>query len=475
MMLPNGAVLNEPMSGDAPSRTSVDAADFVQTLPALEKDLAVGRWLRISSGVLTGVLSLLWLPIIYPMVALALVVLQEFVIFPVGLRKIVVARAARDPLGAHRAYALLLVTGGVSYAAVWLPTLLVGGLIGGFVATAWVWGAIIHNLVYFSRDRMSFVAAISPHVIALSVAPFFIVLPWWQPFVLLAVTAQALFVARFSWADRDRLVTQMARDHFARLQAEEASTAKSHYLANMSHELRTPLNAIIGYSEMVVEEAEDASLHVIEADARRITDAAHHLLKLINGILDLSKIEAGRMVPEIDNFDVAQLVSEVMETVRPAAAANSVTLQGGCATTFGIAASDGFRIKQCLLNLMSNAIKFSKGGSVSLSVERQTTNDQPALKFIVSDTGIGMTPAQIQKLFQPFEQADASTTRLFGGTGLGLTITRSIARLLGGDVTVGSETGRGSTFTLLVPDFYCGASDVCEIQAQPKFAVSAAA
>jgi len=464
--------LNESASGDDSSRSSHDAAIFVQSLASAEKDIAVGRWLRISSGVLTAALSTLWVPVVYPIAALVLVALQEFVVFPIGLRRLVLRRASRDPVGAHRAYALLLVTGGVSYAAVWLPTLLVGGLIGGFIATAWVWGAIIHNLVYFSRDRMSFIAAISPHVVALSIAPFFMTLPWWQPFVLLAVTAQALFVARFSWADRDRLMTQLAHDHFARRQAEDASTAKSHYLANMSHELRTPLNAIIGYSEIVQEEAEDAALGVIQSDAKRITEAAHHLLKLINGILDLSKIEAGRMVPEIDDFDVGQLVSEVMATVRPAASANAVRLEGGCSIAFGTAASDSFKIKQCLLNLMSNAIKFSKGGAVSLRVERQTVGDQPTLTFIVADTGIGMTAEQLQKLFQPFQQAQASTTRLFGGTGLGLAITRSIAQLLGGDVKVASEVGRGSTFILAVSDF-SAAPAIIPTQPQSRAPVAA--
>jgi len=230
--------------------------------------------------------------------------------------------------------------------------------------------------------------------------------------------------------------------------AEAANTAKSQFLANMSHELRTPLNAIIGYGEIIAEDgADDCS----RKDADRIVAAGRHLLALINDILDLSKVDAGRIELESMPFDPAALAHEAIETVLPMATARGVKLHLGLAPHVGWAETDPFRIKQCLLNLLSNAVKFSQGGNVTLSTRREHIDGCDWLIFAVRDTGIGMSEEQIGRLFQPFMQADASITRAFGGTGLGLAISRSYAQLLGGDISVESKLGAGSTFTLRVP------------------------
>ena len=237
----------------------------------------------------------------------------------------------------------------------------------------------------------------------------------------------------------------------ARDEAVRASQAKSDFLASMSHELRTPLNAIIGYSEMLLE-AEDAGAQDLKLDLEKIRAAGKHLLSLINDILDLSKIEAGKMDVFVEEFDVATMLAEVEVVARQLMAKNANTFEVRCAPDLGTMRSDQTKVRQNLFNLISNAAKFTKQGRITLDVRRSPgKGGGDWLEFRVSDTGIGMTPAQMAKLFQAFGQADASTTRNYGGTGLGLAITKHFCRMLGGDVTVESEHGRGSTFTLTLP------------------------
>jgi len=240
---------------------------------------------------------------------------------------------------------------------------------------------------------------------------------------------------------------------------EIASQHKSHFVANMSHELRTPLNAIIGYSEMLEEEAEDAGQQAFLPDLKNIRVAGKHLLGLINEILDLSKIEAGKMELFLESFDVNALVRDVVTMVQPLVETNGNTLQVDCITDLGSMTADLTKVRQSLFNLLSNACKFTNQGVITLEVKRDTVNEASWLSFCVRDSGIGMTPEQIGKIFQAFSQADASTTRVYGGTGLGLAISRRFCQMLGGDITVESEYGKGSTFTIKLP------SDVVEGEA----------
>ncbi len=243
-------------------------------------------------------------------------------------------------------------------------------------------------------------------------------------------------------AERQREIAQRARE-----EADGASEAKSQFLANTSHELRTPLNAILGYTELLEEEALAENRESEAGDLQKIRASARHLLGLINDILDLSKIEAGKLELLLEDVAVAPAVDEVAGTVRPLVERSGNRLVLLVPADAGTLRADGARLRQVLLNLLANAAKFTKGGVVSLEVVREPG----VIRFRVHDTGIGMTADQLGRLFQPFTQADVSTTRQFGGTGLGLVISRRLAQLMGGDVSVTSEPGKGSTFTVTLP------------------------
>jgi signal transduction histidine kinase len=232
-------------------------------------------------------------------------------------------------------------------------------------------------------------------------------------------------------------------------QLAEASQHKSQFLANMSHELRTPLNAIIGVSEMLREDAEAAKQDLEPLD--RVLGAGRHLLALINDILDLSKIEAGRMELQIESFPLQPLIADVVKTIEPLAAKKGNQVAVHCDAAIGTVHADQMRLRQALLNLMSNANKFTERGTISVNARQGQEGGRDSVTISVADTGIGMTMEQMGKLFQEFSQADASTTRKYGGTGLGLAISKRFCQMMGGDITVESEPGRGSTFTIRLP------------------------
>jgi PAS domain S-box-containing protein len=232
---------------------------------------------------------------------------------------------------------------------------------------------------------------------------------------------------------------------------EIASRHKSQFLANMSHELRTPMNAIIGVSEMLLEDARDFGREEQVEPLERILRAARHLLRLINEILDLSKIEAGKMELHLESFPIAPLVEDVAATVRSLAEKNGNRLDVDCSDNLGAMRADATRVRQALLNLASNAVKFTERGMVTITASRTAEAGRNWIWLRVSDTGIGMTVEQTERLFQEFAQADTSTTRKYGGTGLGLAISRRFCRMMGGDISVESAPGRGSMFTIRLP------------------------
>lgn len=237
----------------------------------------------------------------------------------------------------------------------------------------------------------------------------------------------------------------------AQKEAVAANEAKSQFLANMSHELRTPMNAVIGYAEMLAEEAEDQGLDSFKADLERIRSASKHLLGLINNVLDLSKIEAAKVELYSEESTLGDLVRELADTAKPLAAVNGNTLDIDVKGSDELLVVDLTKLRQAALNLLGNACKFTHNGSVRLSAHIWDRNGRRWLEMAIADTGIGMNDEQMAKVFKPFEQADAATTRHYGGTGLGLSISKAVCELMGGDILLESEPGKGSTFTIRVP------------------------
>ncbi len=302
-----------------------------------------------------------------------------------------------------------------------------------------------------------------------------VLMPGVTPYTPWGTVMIAGLVAAPSWyfIIGQRLALQAARDTLAatlaaRDAAEAASAAKSRFLATMSHELRTPLNAIIGYSEIMAETAEEQARAADIADHGRVLGSARHLLGLVDDVLELSGIDAGGVTPHVGVVDVVAIARQSVTAAQAAAAANGNTLRARYAPDVGEATTDGERLGRCLDHLLANAAHFTRDGEVALTVRRARHAGVDTLVFTVADTGAGIAPEHLDRLFQSFSQLDASETRRHGGAGIGLSLTRRLARLLGGDVTVVSAPGVGSTFTLSVPAVYREAREIAAGAGDPR-------
>ncbi|MBW2287870.1 MAG: response regulator [Deltaproteobacteria bacterium] len=252
--------------------------------------------------------------------------------------------------------------------------------------------------------------------------------------------------------------------------AEDASRAKSGFLANMSHELRTPMNAIIGYSEMLMEDAEDDGNEEVVGDLKKIHSAGTHLLSLINDVLDLSKVESGKMDLYLETFEIAPMVDGVVATIDTLVKKNGNRLRVEVDPSLGEMRADLTKVRQALFNLLSNAAKFTHEGEIGIEVQAEQVDDSDWVRMSVSDSGIGIPPEKIDHVFEEFSQADETTTRDYGGTGLGLAISRRFCQMMGGDITLRSSVGEGSTFTIMLPVKV--AEDSAESEAEAPVAVT---
>jgi signal transduction histidine kinase len=359
------------------------------------------------------------------------------------------AQTRRHPIVTLWQVCACVTFGGFLYASWGILLGLSQSEIGRYMAAAWLIGSVLHSVVYYSRTAELLLPATLTPALSLLVLPVF--QHGWTIEALGATLISFYLLAAASTfaVDRQALLTKLDEHNRQRVTAEAASQAKSRFLATMSHELRTPLNAVIGYAEIIAEDIE-AGEPPQARDARKIRNAALHLLSLINNVLDMSKIEAGQMQVERSPADLATLVHEVGELLSPLAAANGNTLHVQCDPDLGIGTVDAVKLRQCLVNIAGNAAKFTENGAITLLGRRGQGAQSGLAVFQVSDTGIGIDPEKLENLFEPFTQADGSSTRRHEGSGLGLSITRALAQHMGGDVTAVSAPGQGSVFTLTV-------------------------
>jgi signal transduction histidine kinase len=353
-----------------------------------------------------------------------------------------------DENSALRMFAPFKCLSAAIYATLGYLALAGGHPVGMVLGAAWLTGSIGHTFVYYGSNRALLIATMTPACAAACIGVFTSLGAGSDALVAVAAILSTLAGGSVFLIDRKALLRKLDESRLAAAIAEESNRAKSQFLAVMSHELRTPLNAIIGYSEMMREGADEDSRARDLADHDRVLCSAQSLLRMINGVLDLSKIEAGRMDLQVEPLNIETLAHGAFDTVAPQAKANGNTLRLALDSSgFGATSSDSFKLHQCLVNLLANAAKFTKNGVITMRVRRE----RELLIFEVEDTGIGIPADKIAALFLPFAQADASTTRKYGGTGLGLAIAKGLAQMLGGDISAESTLGKGSVFRLSVP------------------------
>jgi two-component system sensor histidine kinase RpfC len=339
------------------------------------------------------------------------------------------------PSPARKVFGVVLDTGIVTYA------LVLTGDVGAPLYGGYLW-AIIANGFRFGK-RYLYATQISS-LIGFSFV--LLVSEFWQQYVMFGVGLLIWLVIIPPY-----VAILLSRLEAAASKAKQANLAKSEFLANMSHELRTPLNAIIGYSEMLEENCQEKGMEIFSSDLTKINLSGKHLLNLINEILDISKIEQGKMEKYIEDVNIEKLITDVVHTIKPLADKNTNRIDVVLPADIGIMTTDLIKLRQVLFNLLSNACKFTSNGKITLQVSRNGNVPDQGIVFKIEDNGVGISAEIMDSIFQPFRQESQSTHRLYGGTGLGLTISKNFCELLDGDLSVQSQKGEGSVFTVQLP------------------------
>jgi signal transduction histidine kinase len=420
-----------------------------QMLGALARDARLrSRGPRLALQTLIAAIASYWVGA-WALLWLAVMQASERFLEPWLVNRVIAELAKRNPKQAEHARIALRAGLAALFTMSWAPAWAVGGASAGFFAATMLSGALILSLVYFSNSRTLFYASIAPPIAAGVIPLLFFQAPTGAH--LLAVPIIGVALLRAHWAQRDQaaLFESVDRNRARRKEAEEISRMKSRFLEIITHELRTPLNAVIGYAEILKDDLEADGKRVLAADADGIRRAGWRLLALVDDVIDFSRLEAGQLKVLRQQVDVRSLIEDVVSEFRPLALGNKTSLEVECAEDVGVIVTDRRRLRQCLAALVSNACKFTAKGRVLVRCRFEEGADR-ILRIAVEDTGCGIAPRQAATLFKAFTQVDSSATRSKDGLGLGLAIAQRLARLLGGDITLESEPGKGSMFTLTV-------------------------
>jgi len=442
---------------DARSRGAADPASTLRAILAGALKLSVAdtvatlRKGAVSRAAFAVVVALISLTVLAPAVALGWLALV--LVWEAGVRNWIEERfalpaAARSQDAGFVWLAGINFFGGLGYTAFPVFTWATGEAMGQVMAAAWICGCATHLFVYFSSNRLLLLVTAGP-LFLVAIATPFLTGGWSIGSAAGAATLVTLVAAAGLFGhDRNVLLSVLASQAAARMQAEQANTAKSQFLATMSHELRTPLNSVIGYAELIEEEAGGANAE----DAAKIRASARQLLGVIDVILDISRLESGAIVLDPDVVRISAVLEQVREAAAPVIITGANTLAIHEQGVLGEAEIDHARLYQCLMQLIANAAKFTQDGAITLTAARSEIEGRASLVFTVADTGCGVPLDAQTRIFEPFVQVESDAARRFEGSGLGLALVRRLARLMGGDVRCESTPGQGAVFTLWVAD-----------------------
>jgi signal transduction histidine kinase len=402
---------------------------------------------RTGFTVAMAALSLVVMPLTIAAAWIGFIAVWEIWLRPFLEDRLALPAAQRSEQQGFGWLAAINFVGSVAYTAYPVAVWASGEAVGMVLATAWICGSANHLFVYFSANRLLLLSCVTPLALMSFSAPLMTGGLSFETAISVSTLAALTFAACMFGLDRQVLLGNLAKHATARALAEQANAAKSQFLATMSHELRTPLNAVIGYAELIEEEAEKGP---IAEDATKIRSSARQLLGVIDTILDLSKLETGQIELQRERGLVSAVLQQLREAATPLAMTGNNKLIITNVEYLGEAEIDHMRLHQCLMQLVSNAAKFTRDGEIRVGARREALGASERLVFSVSDTGAGIASQEQAHIFEPFVQGDSGVARRAEGTGLGLTLVRRLARLMGGDVQCESALGHGSTFTLWI-------------------------